>query len=67
MELMRCSIYPAHKVDLAEDDAHTDGLEDDLDMQIRPHYFDLPNDSKCSLKMKFLPLSKPKFKRNVSV
>ena len=54
MELTRCSVYPA--LDLAEDDTDTDGIED---MRIRPHDFDLPNVSKCSLKKKFVPLSKP--------
>ena len=58
MELTQRSVYPLHKVDIPDPEAETvDG--DDLDACIRPHYFDMANDTKTSIKKMFVPLSKP--------
>ena len=58
MELTRRSVYPSHKIDVPDIEEDTTGSEE-VDSCIWPHYFDLPNDSKCSIKKKFVPLSKP--------
>ena len=58
MELTRRSVYPSHKVDLPEQENEEIDC-DDIDAHIRLHYFDMPNDSKCSIKKKFVPLFKP--------
>ena len=51
MELTRRSVYPSHKVDIPDTEAETvDG--DDFDACIRPHYFDMTNDTKTSIKKK---------------
>ena len=58
MELTRRSVYPSHKIDVPDIEEDTTGSEE-VDSHIQPHYFDLPNDSKCSFKKKFVPLLKP--------
>ena len=58
MELTRRSVYPSQKVDLPEQENEEIDC-DDIAACIRLHYIDMPNDSKRSIKKKFVPLSEP--------